>query len=360
MIDLSLLTDGGVGWLDASGPASHLVLSTRIRLARNLTGHIFQVRNSETEREEILDSVERAARETVLLRRATKFRLDRMDRVDRQLLHERHLVSKELAGLDPEGRARSGASVLVQDRLGVMLNEEDHLRLQGLHSGFALEQTYAEVDRLDAELGQRLAFAFHTEFGYLTSCPTNVGTGLRASVLIHLPGLVLTKEISKVLQGLAQVGLTFRGLYGEGSEVVGNFFQLSNQTTLGSSEHELLDHLGKMVRQVMDYEEQARQVLLRDAPAIIEDKVWRAYGLLRYARSLSFEEAMNLLSGVRLGVGVNLIPDVGMYTLNKLLIYTQPAHLAVAEGVTPDETDLPVRRARFVRKVLESEVGRRG
>jgi protein arginine kinase len=360
MIDLSLLTDGGVGWLDASGPASHLVLSTRIRLARNLTGHIFQVRNSETEREEILDSVERAARDTVLLRQATKFRLDRMDRIDRQLLHERHLVSKELAGLDPEGRARSGATVLVQDRLGVMLNEEDHLRLQGLHSGFALEQTYAEVDRLDAELGQRLAFAFHAEFGYLTSCPTNVGTGLRASVLIHLPGLVLTKEISKVLQGLAQVGLTFRGLYGEGSEVVGNFFQLSNQTTLGSSESELLDHLGKMVRQVMDYEEQAQQVLLRDAPAIIEDKVWRAYGLLRYARALSFEEAMNLLSGVRLGVGVNLIPDVGMYTLNKLLIYTQPAHLAVAEGVTPDESDLPVRRARFVRKVLESEVGRRG
>ena len=249
-----------------------------------------------------------AARDTILLRRATRFRLDRLDRIDRQLLHERHLVSKELAGLDADGRVRSGATLLVQDRLGVMLNEEDHLRIQGLHSGFALEAAYTEADRLDAELGQRLAFAFHPEFGYLTSCPTNVGTGLRASVLIHLPGLVLTKEISKVLQGLAQVGLTFRGLYGEGSEVVGNFFQLSNQTTLGSSEHELLDHLGKMVRQVMDYEEQARQVLLRDAPAIIEDKVWRAYGLLRYARSLSFEEAMNLLSGVRLGVGVESDP----------------------------------------------------
>jgi len=143
----------------------------------------------------------------------------------------------------------------------------------------------------------------------------------------------VTKEISKVLQGLAQVGLTFRGLYGEGSEVVGNFFQLSNQTTLGKSETELLDHLGKMVRQVIDYEEQARQVLLRDAPTIIEDKVWRAFGLLRYARSLSFDEAMNLLSGVRLGVGVGLIAGVGMYTLNKLLVYTQPAHLAVAHGL---------------------------
>ena len=266
MIDLSLLTDGGVGWLDASGPSSHLVLSTRIRLARNLAGHVFQGRSSrDRARGDPGHAWSGAARESVLLRRATRFRLDRLDRIDRQLLHERHLVSKELAGLEPDGRVRSGASVLVQERIGVMLNEEDHLRIQGLHSGFALDETYAEVDRLDAELGQRLAFAFHPEFGYLTSCPTNVGTGLRASVLIHLPGLVLTKEISKVLQGLAQVGLTYRGLYGEGSEVVGNFFQLSNQTTLGSSERELLDHLGKMVRQVMDYEEQARQVLLRDA-----------------------------------------------------------------------------------------------
>ena len=217
------------------------------------------------------------------------------------------------------------------------------------------------MDRLDAELGQRLAFAFHPEFGYLTSCPTNVGTGLRASVLIHLPGLVLTKEISKVLQGLAQVGLTFRGLYGEGSEVVGNFFQLSNQTTLGSSEHELLDHLGKMVRQVMDYEEQARQVLLRDAPAIIEDKVWRAYGLLRYARALSFEEAMNLLSGVRLGVGVESDSRTSACT-RSTSCWSTPSRPTwrVAEGVAPTESDLPIRRARFVRKVLESEVGRRG
>ena len=145
MIDLSLLTDGGVGWLDASGPSSHLVLSTRIRLARNLAGRVFQGRNSETEREDILTTVERAARESVLLRNATKFRIDRLDRTERQLLHERHLVSKELAGLDNDGRVRSGASVLVQDRIGVMLNEEDHLRIQGMHSGFALEAAYAEL-----------------------------------------------------------------------------------------------------------------------------------------------------------------------------------------------------------------------
>lgn len=360
MIDLSLLPDGGMAWLDASGPGSHLVLSTRIRLARNLASYPFATRTNLADRQAILRDVLQAARETVSLHNALTFHLDRLDQADRQLLHERHLISKELAGIDEQAGVRAGAALLVQDRVGVMLNEEDHLRLQGLRSGFDLELAYQDVDRLDGELGQRLPFAFHQEFGYLTSCPTNVGTGLRASVLIHLPGLVLTKEISKVLQGLAQVGLTFRGLYGEGSEVVGNFFQLSNQTTLGKSEQELLDHLRKMVRQVIEYEDQARDVLLRDVPTIIEDKVWRAYGLLRHARSLSFDETMNLLSGVRLGVGLGLIDQCGMYALNKLLVHTQPAHLAAVEGVQPNEPDLSVRRARFVRALLDDEAGRRG
>ncbi|HET9150421.1 MAG TPA: protein arginine kinase [Gemmatimonadales bacterium] len=360
MIDLSLLADGGMGWLDASGPESHLVLSTRVRLARNLTAFPFQGRSSDAERERMLKEVEAAARDTVLLGRAMSFRLDRLDEADRQLLHERHLVSKELAGLETGGRVRYAAALLHQDRAGVMLNEEDHLRLQGLSSGFALPATYEEVDRLDGELGRRLRFAFHPEFGYLTACPTNVGTGLRASVLIHLPGLVLTKEVSRVLQGLAQVGLTFRGLYGEGSEVVGNFFQLSNQTTLGKSETDLLDQLARVVQQVIDYEEQARQVLLQSAPTVIEDKVWRAYGLLRHARSLSFDEAMNLLSGVRLGAGLGLIPGIGMYTLNKLLIQSQPAHLAVAERLALGDPALALRRASMVRRVLEDEAERRG
>src|SRR5690349_24318476 len=288
MIDLSLLPDGGMGWLDASGPKGSIVLSTRIRLARNLDGYVFGQRAKDADRTAVLTRVEEASAASDLLRGAVTIRLDQLERADRQLLHERHLVSKELAGLDREARPRPGSALLVQGTVGVMVNEEDHLRLHGMRSGFALEEAYADLEALDADLGRLLPFAFHPEFGYLTSCPTNVGTGLRASVLIHLPGLVLTKEISKVLQGLAQVGLTHRGLYGEGSEVVGMFFQLSNQTTLGSSERELLDHLGKMVRQVMDYEEQARQVLLRDAPTVIEDKVWRAYGLPRSPRSLSF------------------------------------------------------------------------
>jgi len=355
MIDLSLLPDGGMAWLEASGPGSHLVVSTRLRLARNLRGHRFGTRSDPAERESILGEVDRAAMSSTMLGKAVRFRLDRLELIDRQLLHERHLVSRELAAPEAGARARPGGGLLVQDHASAMVNEEDHLRLQALRSGFALDAAWDIVSALDRELGSQLAYAFHPEFGYLTSCPTNVGTGLRASVLVHLPGLVLTKEINKILQGLTQVGLTFRGLYGEGSEVVGNLFQLSNQTTLGKSERELLDQLGKLVRRVMEHEERARQILLRDATAILEDKVWRAYGLLKCARMLSFEETMNLLSGVRLGVGLKLIPNVSLYTLNRLLVFTQPAHLAAAQGRALSDEELPVRRAAYVRRLLEEE-----
>lgn len=357
-VDFSLLPDGGVPWLDASGPDGHIVLSTRIRLARNLAGSDFTVRASDAARAQVRERVLDAARGIPRLRQAAAFRLDTMDRLDRQLLHEKHLVSKELAGLGGDQQVRVGAALITDGVVGAMVNEEDHLRLQALRSGFSLQPAYADLEGVDSAFGARLAFAFHPEFGYLTSCPTNAGTGLRASVLIHLPGLVLTKEIARVLEGLSQVGLTFRGLHGEGSEVVGNLFQLSNQTTLGKSEEDLLDHLGKLVRQVITYETRAREVLLRDAPTVIADKVWRAYGLLRYARSLSFEETMNLLSGVRLGVGLNLIPDVGVYTLNKLSVFAQPAHLAHREGRTLTDPDLAALRATYVRRLLDADASR--
>jgi protein arginine kinase len=189
----------------------------------------------------------------------------------------------------------------------------------------------------------------------LTSCPTNAGTGLRASALVHLPGLVLTKEIERVLQGLAQVGLTFRGLYGEGSEVVGNFFQISNQTTLGKSEEDHVDHLNRIVGPVIQHELQARQVLLRDAASVTEDKVWRAFGLLRYARSLTYEELMNLLSGVRLGISLKLLPGLRVYTLNKIMILSQAAHLDEAAGRELSPPERHAHRAEYVRRMLEQE-----
>ena len=241
-----------------------------------------------------------------------------------------------------------------------MVNEEDHLRLQALRSGFDLVGAYGALARIDDDLGERVPFAYHQEFGFLTSCPTNTGTGMRASVLIHLPGLVLTKEIGKTLAGLQQMGLTYRGLYGEGSEVVGNFFQISNQTTLGRSEEEIIDQLMYVLRTVISREEDARRVLLRDAGYIIEDKLWRAYGTLRYARSLTFDEAMNYLSGVRLAVGLKLIAGLSVYTLNKLLIFSQSAHLAQAEGKALTDGEANLVRARYVRQLLADEAGTNG
>lgn len=359
-IDLSLLPDGGVSWLDASGEHAGIVLSTRIRLARNLEGFAFAARAREGERLRVLSSVRDAVGASPSLQNSLLVRVDELSGQERLLLHERHLVSKELAGLDHRHPIRSGAAVFLGASSSVMVNEEDHLRIQALRSGFDLDEAYASIERVDADLGGRVPYAYHPEFGFLTSCPTNTGTGMRASVLIHLPGLVLTKEIGKVLNGLQTMGLTYRGLYGEGSEVIGNFFQISNQTTLGRSEEELLEQIKHVVRSVIGHEEEARRVLLRDAGYIIEDKLWRAYGTLRYARSLTFDEAMNYLSGVRLAVGLKLISGLSVYTLNKLLIFSQAAHLTYLEGRSLTDGEAGLARARYVRQALADEAGSSG
>jgi protein arginine kinase len=353
--DFGTVPDHGLSWLEASGDHADIVLSTRVRLARNLQGHAFGPRARVNDREAVLKRFRASIPRAESLKGGTLLELPELPARTRRILLERRLVTRDLLG-DADGPARGTAVHLSDDGpVSVMINEEDHLRVQSLVSGLRISEAWRIVDRLDEELGRELPFAYHHEFGFLTSCPTNVGSGLRASVFMHLPGLVLTKEIGKVLQGLGQVGLTFRGLYGEGSEVVGNFFQVSNQTTLGKTEEDLVDHLDKIVRQVIQYELQARQVLLRDARAVTEDKIWRAYGLLRYARSLSFEELMNLLSGVRLGVSLKLLPGLRVYTLNKMMIFTQPAHLEQAAGrdLPPSEGD--AHRAAYVRRILATE-----
>jgi protein arginine kinase len=357
------LGGAGLDWLDASGEQADIVLSTRIRLARNLQGHAFGTRARPRDRAAVLARVAEAVPSVGLLASAHLRELSRLSPRDSRLLLERRLVSRELLGggepgAGPGAAAPSeGAAVLLSQAspLSVMVNEEDHLRIQALTSGLNLQDAWNQVDLLDEELGEQIPYAWHPEFGFLTSCPTNVGTGLRASVLLHLPGLVLTKEIGKVLQGLGQIGLTFRGLYGEGSEVVGNFFQLSNQTTLGKTEEDLVDHLDGVVRQVIGYELQARHILLRDAGSVTEDKVWRAYGLLRHARSLSFEEVMNLLSGVRLGASLKLLPGLRVYPLNKIMMFSQPAHLEEAAGRSLPAAEEDAHRATFVRRILLDE-----
>lgn len=359
-LDLSLLPDGGLQWLAASGDHAGIVLSSRIRLARNLSGYAFPPRAREGERLRVLQQLRDVAGRVPSLRDAAMVRVDDCSAQERLLLHERHLVSRELAGLDQSTSGAtsgiSGASaVFVTGDAGLMVNEEDHLRLQVFRSGFDVSGALRTAERIDRELGAELPYAWHNEFGFLTACPTNTGTGMRASVLIHLPGLVLTQEIGKVLQGLQHMGLTYRGLYGEGSDVLGNFFQISNQTTLGRSEEELADQLVRVVRRVIEREEEARRVLLRDAGYIIEDKLWRAYGTLRHARNLPADEAMNLLSGVRLAAGLNLLSGLSVYTLNKLLIFSQSAHLSHAEGRVLAEGEANLARARYVRQVLANE-----
>ncbi len=344
----------GLDWLDATGPHADVVLSTRVRLARNLQGCAFVSQAGEAGRLAVLSRIEEAAARAPLLEGAAMLRMPAVPERQRRILHERRLVSQELLGAGGEPLAGTAVIVPAGSTASLMVNEEDHLRLQGLAPGLQLMEAWRRVDGLDEEIGRTVPLAYHNEFGYLTACPTNVGTGLRASALVHLPGLVLTKEIEKVLRGVSQVGLTFRGLYGEGSGVVGNFFQISNQTTLGKSEEDLVDHVARIVDTVIQTELQARQVLMRDARAATEDKVWRAYGLLLHARSLRYEELMSLLSGVRLGVALELLPGPLVRLQNKIMILAQTAHLEDAAGrkLAPEERH--AHRAEYVRTALEA------
>lgn len=343
-------------WLSGEGPRSDMVLSTRIRLARNLGAVPFTHRARPEQLEGVLLSVSGAAQRAAAFGGGLTLRMDRLSPVERQVLVERHLVSHELG----DGSKPRGIVIGAEERLSLMVNEEDHLRLQSLAPGFQLAEAWARADAADDELDDALDFAFSDEIGYLTSCPTNAGTGLRASVLIHLPALVLLDEIQKVLKSIMQVGLNVRGLYGEHSEVMGNLFQISNQTTLGRSERDSIESLERVTRQIIDTEERARDRMMRDARVQIEDKVWRAYGTLRHCRSIHSREVINLCSAVRLGVALGLPGLPPLAALNALLIVTQPAHLERLHGgeLTPSERN--VHRAQLVRERLaaaEREAG---
>jgi protein arginine kinase len=336
-------------WLDASGPHADMVLSTRVRLARNLVGVPFTHRARDEQLVSVLGAVERAAESSDTFKGGGLLKMHELTPVDRQFLVERHLVSHELS----DGARPRGLYVTPGERLSIMVNEEDHLRLQALCSGFQLAEAWAVAEHADDEIDGALEYAFTDELGYLTACPTNVGTGMRASVLIHLPALVLTKQIDKVLKSIMQVGLAVRGLYGEGSEVMGNLFQISNQTTLGHSEKESVESLDRVSRQILDYEERARDVLVRDAKTQIEDKVWRAYGSLRYGRSMASEEVINLCSAIRLGVALGFAGLPPLKTLNELLVLTQPAHLTRRAGRDLGAPERNALRAELVRSHLE-------
>lgn len=335
-------------WLLGEGPHAEMVLSTRIRLARNLRDVPFTHRAREEQLQGVLASVTSAAQQSGSLRDGLLLRMSECTPIERQVLVERHLVSHELG----DGARPRGILVAPDQRLSLMINEEDHLRLQALTPGFQLAEAWSLADRADDELDPSLEFAFSEEIGYLTSCPTNAGTGLRASVLIHLPALVLLEEIQQVLKSVMQVGLNVRGLYGEHSEVMGNLFQISNQTTLGRSERDSIESLERVTRQIIETEERARERMVRDARVQIEDKVWRAYGTLRYCRSVHAREVINLCSAVRLGVAMNLPGLCALRTLNELLVFTQPAHLQRAHGGELSPAERNIVRAQLVRERL--------
>jgi protein arginine kinase len=335
-------------WLSGEGPFAEMVLSTRVRLARNLESVPFTHRAREEQLLGVLVSVSNAALRASGLQGGLFLRMADLTPVDRQALVERRLVSHELG----DASRPRGIVIGPGERLALMINEEDHLRLQAMTPGFQLGEAWSMADGIDDELDGALDFAFSEEIGYLTACPTNAGTGLRASVLIHLPALVLLDEIQKVLKSIMQVGLNVRGLYGEHSEVMGNLFQVSNQTTLGRSEHDAIDSLDRVTRQIIETEERARERMMRDARVQIEDKVWRAYGTLRYCRSIHSREVINLCSAVRLGVALGLRGLCPLPVINELMVLTQPAHLQRRFGSELTPAERGVYRAQVVRERL--------
>ncbi|MGL6226182.1 MAG: protein arginine kinase [Thermoguttaceae bacterium] len=343
----ALLTQLGP-WLRGEGAESDIVISSRIRLARNLSGFPFLVRSKEADRLRVQETVYELL-ENVFPKEEVEFvDLRQIEPLDRLFLLERQLISRELA--DSEGPR----AVLIdrEERFSIMINEEDHLRIQAVRSGLEQPQVWNFINELDDRIESRLHYAFQEKWGYLTACPTNVGTGMRASVMLHLPGLVLSKEIEKVFRGLQKVNLAVRGMYGEGSQAHGDLFQISNQVTLGQSEAEQIQKIQDMVPQIIAYEREAREFLNREKQDYIADRFSRALGLLSTARTISSEETMDHLSSLRLGLQMGFLEEPDIQTINDLLLHIQPAHLQKLAGKTLGQNDRDRARAQYLHKRL--------
>ncbi|MCO6454980.1 MAG: protein arginine kinase [Pirellulaceae bacterium] len=335
-------------WLRGSGPESDIVISSRIRLARNLADFPFIRRCSEQDRKEVEETLRRQIASVDEWSQLSFVDVNALDRVDRQFLVERQLISREHA----EGEGARAVAIDPQEKFSLMINEEDHLRIQVMNSGLALEQSWTQVNRIDDLMEAGVTYAFHPKLGYLTACPTNVGTGMRVSVMLHLPALVITRQIEKVFRSLQKISLAVRGLYGEGSQAMGDFYQISNQITLGRSEEELIKQVSDVVPLLIDYERRAREFLIRESQENLHDRVSRAYGILCTAQTISSEETMHLLSSVRMGVNLGLIDDLAIPTINQLFIHTQPAHLQKLRGIELDTADRNIERAHYLQRQL--------
>lgn len=339
-------------WMNGKGPEGDIVLSSRVRLARNLEGTPFPHRMQEEDGNKVLAGVRLAVEKMNNEKKWPKLEFTRLDELspnEREILVEKHLISPQHAT-----KSRFGAVVLSDDEtISIMVNEEDHLRLQILLPGLKVTEAWELANKLDDGLEQTLDIAYDEKRGYLTACPTNVGTGLRASVMMHLPGLVLTKQIGGLVNAIGQFGLTVRGLYGEGTEAAGNIFQISNQITLGRSEEEIINNLLAVVKQIIQQERQARERLRQEWGEQLSDKIWRSYGILRYAQMITSQEAINLLSNVRLGVDLGLLQGVESTVLNELMVLMRPAYLQKLAGKELSPMERDVRRAKLIRERLK-------
>jgi protein arginine kinase len=340
------LAESGGEWLRGDGAESDIVMSSRIRLARNLEGFPFIPQADAEQKREIADLIRGRVMESVFSGEGQYLDMSELTEVDHHYLIERHLVSRELTA----GRGTRGVAFDKTEVIALMINEEDHLRTQIIRSGFELDRAWEEMEGVDRLLEDELDFAFSAQYGYLTACPTNVGTGMRASVMLHLPALVMLKQIEKVFQAVNKINLVVRGKYGEGTQAYGDFYQISNQITLGKSESSIIDNIKRVVPRILQYERNLREKLMLENRVALEDKVYRAWGILRHARSISSEETMNLLSAVRLGVNVGLIENLSIATLNRLFILTQPGHLQKLEGKDLGPKQRDVARAAFIRE----------
>jgi protein arginine kinase len=348
-MNLDSLTHTSGEWLRGSGPESDIVISSRIRLARNLAAFPFTNRANVHQKGEIEALVRDRVAKLDLEPRLEYLSVPGLSPLDRQLLVERQLISRELAGAE----GPRGVALGPRETISIMVNEEDHLRLQVMRSGLALDEAWQDIDRLDDLLEQRVSYAFSEEFGYLTACPTNVGTGMRASVMLHLPALVLTRQVEKVFRALQKINLAVRGLYGEGSRASGDFYQISNQVTLGKAEPTILSEIRDVIPQIINYERQARNTLVKETRQALQDRVSRAYGTLCSATMMTSEETMDLLSSVRLGINLGLLGDLTIPTVNELFIHTQPAHLQKLMGSALDGEERNTARARYLRGRLK-------
>lgn len=335
------------GWLE-SGPEEGPVISSRVRLARNLHDTTFPGWASKDVRNRVWNEMILAFDSLADSAQFFRWRMDELQPLERELLFERHLISAELA----ERKDGSGLFVSQDECRAVMVNEEDHIRLQSLQPGLNLQAAWNAAAALDDNLENSLTYAFSSKLGYLTACPSNVGTGLRASVMLHLPGLCLTEEIKPVVNAVSKIGLAVRGLWGEGSEASGHMFQMSNQITLGKTEAEIIAHLEQIVLEVIEHEKNARIRLMENKQIRVHDHIGRAYGILAHAAMMNSSEALDLLSGLRLGIDLGLMPEVRRRDIDKLLIKIQPAHLQRDAGasLSPEERD--IKRAQLIRGFL--------